>query len=356
MRFLPRLILVLNFLAVLVLLLATSAQWINPQRTWLPAFLGLGFPIVVLINLSFVLFWIIARKRWWMVSAIAVLLLLVAGTRYFAFRPFATNNLDEGYRILSFNVQNFDLYNWSHNTESRDSIIALIKRQSPDIVCFQEFYQEDDGFLTAEQLGRDLQLPHHHFAKTFSLLGKDHWGLATFSRYPIHDVEFTAFEGTKLNGMLRTDITLDSGTVRVFNVHLQSIRFSNDEFENLDKDYAGSSRRIAGKIRYGFRKRADQSILVADAVDASPHPVIVCGDFNDTPVSFTYRTVSSGLQDAFMKKGVGIGKTYAGSLPGLRIDYILMSRSLKINGVKRLRKKLSDHYPVIASFSLGTDR
>lgn len=351
MNLLLRILLLLNFLALVALGLAVAAQWINPQSVWLPAFLGIGFPIVAVVHVAFAMFWLLLRRRWWLMSAAALLISLIFLVRYFALRPFAASDFDAGYRILSYNVHNFDLYNWNHNSESRDSIIALIKRQQPDIVCFQEFYQ-DDGFVTADLLSRELKLPHHHFAKTLTLRGKDQWGIATFSRFPIIDSDFIPFEGTRLNGILRTDIELDSTIIRVFNVHLQSIRFRGDEFENMDADYVSSSRRIAGKVRYGFRKRAEQAQLLANAIDVSPHPVIVCGDFNDPPVSYTYRTIARGLKDAFMKKGFGIGTTYAGNLPGLRIDYILMDKRLRITGFKRIKRKISDHYPVMAGFGI----
>jgi len=248
-------------------------------------------------------------------------------------------------------VRNFDLYNWSHNEESRNRIVGIVRDQEPDIVCFQDFYHEAaGGFITMEGLSEAFDLPYHRFGETLALRGTDRWGMAIFSRFPIVSSRFIHFEGTKLNGMLVADIQLDSLTVSVINVHLQSLHFNPDELAAFDEGYRRSSWKIARSLRYGFKKRAEQTRLVAEAIKQSEHPVIVCGDFNDTPVSYAYGTISNGLNDAFIKKGVGLGTTYAGSLPGLRIDYILMSKSFEILGFRRIKEGVSDHYPVVASF------
>lgn len=344
----------LHTLTMLALVLAVISQYISPRSSWVPAFLGLALPIVIAVNVLFAGYWLFVRKRKWFALSTLVVILASAGlTNYFALRPFASNDMSRGLRIMTYNVQNFDLYNWSHNAESRDSIVALVKSQEPDVLCLQEFYCEDgEGFVSIEQLKRDLKMPYHAFGESYSLRGKDHWGLITLSRYPVSSEHFHHFERTKLNGLLWTDVEFDSITIRVFNVHLQSIQFSSDDFnfDDTEEGYATKSRSIARKLRLGFWFRSAQARLVASAIEESPHRVIVCGDFNDTPVSYAYKTISKGLQDAFSKKGFGIGRTFAGRIPGLRIDYMLLDKQLNVNGFKRIRRKISDHFPLVVSF------
>ncbi len=148
-------------------------------------------------------------------------------------------------------------------------------------------------------------------------------------------------------------------TVRVYNCHLQSIRFGAEEYkflQNLGKDEdeqtVKRTRNILSRLRIAFIKRATQADMIAKHIKKCPYPVIICGDFNDTPLSYTYKKITEGLVDAFRESGSGFGTTYAGPIPGLRIDYLLHSPEISAFNFKITRAKLSDHYPVAANMIL----
>ena len=139
--------------------------------------------------------------------------------------------------------------------------------------------------------------------------------------------------------------------VRVFNIHLQSIKLSSTDKDFIEQGGGETtSRKVAGKFKRAFQQRAAQAKAVKLAIKKSPHPVIVAGDFNDSPVSYTYRTLAKGMQDAFLKKGFGIGATYADGIPLYRIDYLLFDRQFKIHDFDVIKKRFSDHYPIVAKF------
>jgi endonuclease/exonuclease/phosphatase family metal-dependent hydrolase len=154
--------------------------------------------------------------------------------------------------------------------------------------------------------------------------------------------------------MIYADLRLPQGTVRVITTHLQSVRFNRSDYEGLsdikrmEDSTLGASRTIISKLKRGYRFRTDQAALVRQQVDRSPHPVILTGDFNDVPNSFTYFTIRAGLQDAFTKEGSGLGRTFRYISPNLRIDYILTDSRYKVLQYHRFRVPYSDHYPVVA--------
>jgi endonuclease/exonuclease/phosphatase family metal-dependent hydrolase len=152
------------------------------------------------------------------------------------------------------------------------------------------------------------------------------------------------------------DILVNSDTIRIINIHLQSINFQPEDYQYLDrvttegKADTRASRRIGSRLKRAFLLRSTQSKIVADVIEKSPYPLIICGDFNDTPVSFAFHTIrdAGDLKSTFCEKGSGFGITYGGEFPNFQIDHILCSQQFKILSYKTINKKLSDHYPVVA--------
>jgi len=145
----------------------------------------------------------------------------------------------------------------------------------------------------------------------------------------------------------------------VFNFHLESVKFSKadykfvSDFTETANPYSSNTKVILGKLRRAFKSRAKQANIVAAFIRESPYPVIVCGDFNDTPLSYVYKTVSAGLNDSFLEIGQGTGVSYAGGIPFLRIDYILHSKSLEAFRFNIHNVNYSDHYPISCYFKLN---
>ena len=256
---------------------------------------------------------------------------------------------------MSYNVRLFDLYNWFHNQETRGEIFKFLTTESPGIVCFQEYFTSDkkeDHFSNNDTLKKIIPAAYSNIAYSTSLYGSSHWGIATFSKYPIINKETVHFQERGGNIFTYSDIKIGNDTIRVYNTHLESIRFRKDDYkfiENLgetEQDEIKGSLSIIRRLKRAFIKRAMQVRVLHEHILHSPYPSVLCGDFNDTPSSYTYSVLCSGMNDSFRESGSGFGKTYIGAFPSFRIDYILHDETLKSTGYRTHREKLSDHFAI----------
>ena len=361
--------LVLNFISIFFLLLSYLAAFISPDGNfWWLQLIALTYGLLLLINLGFVLFWILMKRRLFWLSAIVI---LAGYSKIFGLfeprmpagaEPVKKNKGDFPVKVMSFNVRLFDLYNWFHNNETRGNIFNYLKAESPEIACFQEYYSSDRilaDFNNSKELPEILGTPYQFIENTVTLRDSDHWGIAIFSKHPIVNREAMHFEKRGGNIFIYADIKIGDDTIRVFNTHLESIRFRNEDYrylENLrkdvDQDEMAGGLKILSRMKRAFAKRTKQVAVLKGEIEKSPYPVILCGDFNDTPSSYTYHTLSEKLKDSFRESGTGFGKTYAGLFPSFRIDYILHSPKLFSSNYITHRENISDHYPVTCWLSL----
>jgi endonuclease/exonuclease/phosphatase family metal-dependent hydrolase len=150
------------------------------------------------------------------------------------------------------------------------------------------------------------------------------------------------------------DIVKGEDTFRIFNTHMQSLKFSDTNLHFIedptlnDRASFRQSRNVLARFKKGFLRRHVQSNRLKQAMNESPYPVITCGDFNDVPNSYAYNTIGKGLKNAFAQKGTGIGRTFYGISPTLRIDHIFSDPRFNVEQYLRIKKKLSDHFPIIA--------
>ena len=268
---------------------------------------------------------------------------------------------------MSYNVRNFDLYNWSGNKKARSKIMKLIGEESPDIVCFQEFYTDDEDFRNVEYLRDSLGYKYHYLHVTYDKWYKNTsemkwhhllWGLATFSRYQIIDTGIVRFDEPGGNQCTFADMTVNGKTLRVYNTHLQSIHLGYDDYDTIEELSENQNtnwyrvRNILKKMKQAFAKRAEQARAVHEHVSKYQGQKIICGDFNDSPVSYTYQNISDGLNDAFIKCGKGFGPSFDTKLGFFRIDFILPDPSIQVNSYRSIHKALSDHFPIVVTLSL----
>ncbi|HNS11111.1 MAG TPA: endonuclease/exonuclease/phosphatase family protein [Bacteroidia bacterium] len=343
------------------LIFSLLAAYISPSTIWWLALFGLAFGPLFLCNIFFFFYWIIMRRK----RAFVVLFLIVIsftripgmfrlnlGSEIKADSVMAENS----FKVMSFNVRLFNLYNWFHNTETKNMIFDFLAKESPDVICFQEFYSSDKkgSDLRNDIKLRELLSAYSHIEYTLTLRNTDHWGIATYSKFPIIRKRSVHFQEQGGNIFIYTDIVKGNDTIRVFNTHLESVRFKWEDYkfiENLGNDEVQQDEldgglKILRRLKRAYVKRADQVNVLHDTIQASPYPVLLCGDFNDTPSSFAYSILGKDLKDAFKESGRGFGTTYAGPFPSFRIDYIFHSEKLQTFNYKTHKEDLSDHYAI----------
>lgn len=354
---LNRIVLWFNYFAIIALLASIAAKYVSPQIFWFIAFFGLAFPYIIVLNVLFSVFWLIQFRRLALLSVIAIAL------SFFTLNSFVQISLSQttsnsDIKITSYNSMLFDLYNWSKNKKSRHLIINSLQETNPDILCLQEFYNSNnpDGMHNVDTILNAFNYKYHHVEYTTIAYKHNHFGIATFSKYPIVNMGKIIFNTRSNNICIYTDLLINKDTVRVYNMHLQSISFSKKDYKFIDdvqdeddaQDELENSKSILRRLKRAFVKRASQAEKVATSIKDCRYKIILCGDFNDTPASYTYRLISKGLKDAFVEKGKGLGITYAGKFPQFRIDYILHSKEFKCYDFVRSEETFTDHYPITA--------
>lgn len=261
---------------------------------------------------------------------------------------------------MTWNVAQFNVMDDKEHPTVKKQMFDIINEYEPDIACFQEMVAEDS---TVKMHGHiDEFLDKLHFKNYFysynskeDFWGYAHFGIIIFSKYPIINKQTVSWFPRDYNSIFQyVDIVKEGDTIRVFNIHLQSLRFSRANLKYIDKpsvedkDAIKESKNIIVKFKTGFLKRQIQADRIKAEIDKSPYPVIVCGDFNDVPNSYAYHTIGANLQNAFVEKGGGLGRTFSGISPVLRIDNIFVDEKIDVQQFQLIKKKLSDHFPVIA--------
>ena len=358
-----RLAMILNIIFVAAILLSYFSRVVSPEKNWYMAFFGLGYPVLFLINLLFVVYWLLQMRMQFLFSLIA---LLIGYKSFFSYVQWGNqanvSSAAPSTKVMTYNCMLFDLYNWSNNANSRKMIFDLLSKEKPDILCLQEFYSSENpnSFNNINDLVRVLNLPYHHHAYTTTLRQTDHWGIITLSKYPIINTGIIKFQTKTNNCCIYTDMLVGNDTVRVYNLHLQSIQFEKDDYkyvadviENKNEEDIRHSRSILKRLKRGFVKRAKQAQMVASSINSCNYKIIVCGDFNDTPTSYAYHEVRGDLLDAFVERGSGLEKTYNGAFPAFRIDNIFHSEQIKTLSYKRVKSSITDHFPVTATLRIS---
>lgn len=357
---------VVNVIFILLLLLSYLNPYISTAKFPYLAVFALAYPFLLLFNILFILVWLIRGRLAFLWSTIAIILGVNHLFTHFQFH----NGTDAvmmnkpSIRLITYNVHLFGFYDAKLKKETRSKILTLLEKTNADVYCLQEFFENDKDFPMVDTLKALLKTPYVFTDYFRTTKRNNHYGLAIFSRFPILDSGRIQLRTGHSNYTIYNDILWHNDTVRIINNHLESIRFSQADYvfyEELtsnpseNNDVKQGSLNIIKKLIKAYRTRALQADLVKANIKRSPYPVIVCGDFNDTPLSYVYHNISDGLRDAFVQAGFGLGKTYTGVFPSYRIDYILFSPKFRAVEYRTIRKNYSDHYPVAASLVLSNN-
>ncbi len=353
-RFSRNILLTVNIILVIALLLAYASIYIKPSISSFPALFGLAYPYIVAANIVIILIWLIFRKWFALISVFAIAIGFGYIHNFIRFRNHG-NEIHHDLKVMSYNVRLFNIYEDSEKN-SYWKMIQLLKKEDPGILCIQEYFVKGDPSTAEQKLRNGLGGNLKTHVKLVKSGASSYYGIATLTRYPIINRGNIVHPGSS-SLTIFTDVVVDTDTFRIYNNHLQSFRLRRIEgtllSEVAGEDPGGSMDNIAGlykSLSSGFASRALQVDRVKKHIETSPYPVIVAGDFNDTPVSYTYRRMRHGMKDAFVEAGYGAGFTYKGKYPPNRIDYILYNEDIDCNDFDIVKVRYSDHYPIIAYF------
>ena len=352
-------ILLLNAGLVIALLLCYLAASVPPRTIGYVALFGLAYPFILIANCIFIIYWFFKKRRYALISFVAIALGFGYVTDVVQLNIFGKNRKGEhAIKVMTYNVRLFGLYSQEHPQAMKKKIFDLLDKQEADLLCFQEFYYTDKKgeFETRDTLTKFLPTKYYHERYTHSMNGRKYFGVALFSKYPIVKKGYIPFESDVNNFCIYADLLIDGDTVRLYNAHLASIRFQKEDYalisdnqnhEELDQ----GGKRIARRLRSGFIRREEQVQRILENVRTCKYPVILCGDFNDPPVSYCYSKLTGELQDSFIEVGNGVGNTYNGAFPSFRIDYVLHSDEFVALDYTTLSEEYSDHFPVVVTLA-----
>jgi len=320
---------VINSLVATLLLLSYLLPYVSPNTIPVFAILSLFVPILLLVNIAFVIYWLIKLKKQFLLSG----LILLIG--WFLVTPFyklykKNTSLNSDLKVMSYNVRMFNHWKWIEEENIEKKISSFVKDHDPDVLTVQENMSLDKY---------TLDFPYKFIEKKYA---RGRFGMAIYSKFPIINKGSFNLKNTA-NNIIFADILRNKDTIRVYNLHLQSLNISPDK-ENFGQE---NSEKLIEILKSRFKKQAVQTELFLAHEQKWKGKKIVCGDFNNTAYSWVYNQISQNKKDAFIEAGKGFGKTFKYPFP-MRIDFIFSDNNASINQFNSYSEKFSDHYPILA--------
>ncbi|MDE1190616.1 MAG: endonuclease/exonuclease/phosphatase family protein [Arachidicoccus sp.] len=355
-QFIKTFLFVINIILAIAFLFAAFAGKINPNHFGFAYLLVLLFPVFLLINSLFFVWWLLIKPKRILISGVAILISSGSVFHFFSFHFFSKFNENkpaDNIRIATWNI--------NYLSGGHDECIAQIKELNPDILCLQEFvskYKNKDIPDNIYMITTAASLKYHYTFYDDKLGAGNYNGNIIFSKYPIIDSGNYLYSEEIRDYLDYIDISINNRMVRIYTTHLQSNFFNPSDREKIEE----VKRNKGNVLNNGFfiidrliKSEKMRSIQVDKAkalIAQSPYPTLFCGDCNDVPNSYTYENIKGNMQDVFIKKGFGIGRTYNAIAPTLRIDYIFADKNFSVQQVKRFVNNNSDHYMLVADLKL----
>lgn len=339
LSFFDKIIFLLNTLFALVLALSLLVPYVPTKYISSLSVLSLVVPISVLINMFFVVYWLLRRKKNFLLSGtLLVLWYMFLGPFYKFSRQTEVSATDTGnLSIMSFNVRSFNKYSWIKDSEIENEIVSFVMQVNPDVVCFQEF-----SMIKKREF---KNYPYNYETpggtkKSYQII---------FSKFPIIHGQSLDFPETINNGLF-ADILFNADTIRIYDVHLQSFRI----VPGLNTIKREQSAKLFERSRQAMLKQYEQANLIRENMEKTHFKKILVGDFNNTQYSNVYQTIKGDMNDSYFEKGKGFGRTYDLLKFPIRIDYILADPEFEVLSHQNFNEKLSDHFPVMATLRLDS--
>ncbi|MDE3234369.1 MAG: endonuclease/exonuclease/phosphatase family protein [Bacteroidota bacterium] len=347
----------LNAVVMVLFLMACAGSWLGPGWFSWVGFTVLSMPYLILLLILSIIFWLLAKPRFVLLPLITLLVGWKQISTLFAFHARAGfSKAPLSLRIADWNVQGFNGLSKNKETKKhiRESIAKTLVQLRPDIICLQEFNHSEQNNL-GDNIGLlNQQYPYHFFSKDYIRKNGYRSGCIIFSKYPIIDsgkVKYPLAES-----LIYADVVRGPDTLRIFTTHLQSYQFKKEDYDDMEKikedESLVASRNIFMKMNTAFKRRGIQAQIVRSALNESPYPSIICGDFNDVPNSYTYWHIRGERKDAFLEKDFGLGRSFISLSPTLRIDYIMPDPSFDVLQFDMVDEDLSDHIMLVTDLRL----
>ncbi len=336
LNFFSKIIFFLNSIVAFLLLLSYVLPLIPPRTFSTLSVLSLSVPVLIVLNVLFFIYWLIKIKKQLLLS----LLILVFGYLFFGslykFSKGKTVANKDNISIMNYNVRLFNIYKWIPEKNIAKKLVSFIKKENPDILCLQEYSPH-----------KDVDLSFYSYKYEKILGSKFKHGQAIFSKYPIVNSGSVSFPNTS-NNAIYVDVVKEEDTIRVYNIHLQSLHIDAN-VENLAKK---DSEKLIKGVGETFKMQQLQMELFLKDKNKCNYPILIAGDFNNTAFSYVYRKIRGDFKDAFKEAGNGFGRTFNFKFFPVRIDFVLTDTIFKVNAFKTYDIEFSDHYPVMAKVSL----
>ena len=331
-----RIIFFFNSVFAALLLLSYILPYAVPKSFPILSVLSLLVPVFIIINFFFMLFWILAVRKQFFLSFIVLIIGYSHVSSLYKFSKNTTEATENSLSIMSYNVRLFNIYEWLKEPHVDKKIVDLVHSEFPDVIAFQEFHSKQASAFSFYQ--------HQYVVLT----GKNKkTGQAIFSKYPIIHKGSIDFPNTANNAIF-IDIVKKKDTIRVYNLHLESLRINPKE-EELSQENSG---RLLKRMANTFKMQQTQAELFEQHREQGRYKEIILGDFNNTQFSNVYKKIKGDMKDAFVEAGQGFGKTLDFAFFPMRIDFILVDESFTVHSFKTFSEHFSDHFPIQSVISL----
>lgn len=326
----------INNIFLVLLLLAYGASYIAPSKMPFLSVLALFVPLLLVVNFLFLLWWLIRGKRKWFWTTLILILGFNHIKSFVRFEKEQELDTQNSFSVMSYNVRLFNAYNWIKDGDISNSVVDLILKEDADVVCLQEFHADKQHFFQKK----------YPFQYKVFRSNKNKIGQVIFSKHPFSNRGSLNFRDTG-NNTIFTDVVYKKDTLRIYNVHLESLHIRMNKTA-LEKE---SSERLYGRIKKSFIKQEEQLQACVQDFEKHGYKKIICADLNNVAYSYVYQQLSADMQDSFVASGRGFGATHEFPFFPFRIDMIFADSSMEVASFKTIKKHYSDHYPIISTLN-----
>jgi len=333
----------LNVVLILVTFIAYVLPFLAPESFPILSVLTLFMPIFFVLNAMFFVYWALQLKKRLILSGLVLLLGITFINKFYKFSVPTFSIEEKDFIVMSYNVRLLNVFKWIDRDDVPADIVDFINEKNPDILCIQEYAPSADI---------DLKVYQHRYIYTTG--NKIKSGQAIFSKFPIINQGNIIFPNSS-NNVVYADIKKGKDIIRVYNMHLQSIKISpdvNEIDENIDAINQQKSQKLLNRISKAFKQQQQQAEIFREHKMKSNYPTIICGDMNNSAFSYVYRSIKGNMKDGFEEAGTGFGATYKFRYYPARIDYIFADEKMTVKNFESFPNFInSDHFPIMARLS-----